>query len=120
MMRWYGGGMGLGGWLAMGLLWLLLLAVIVWLVVALASGRHDGARRMAVPYGQPWHGPVTQGPVGPMAPGPVGPMAPVPGGVGYVESPFEILDRRLAAGEIDVPTYQQLRAALLESRGGRQ
>lgn len=112
MMRWYGGGMNPAGWLAMGLLWLVLLGVIVWLVVALLAGRHDGTRRMVGPNGQPWHGPVAQGPFGPVAPG--------PGGAGYVESPFEILDRRLAAGEIDVPTYQQLRAALLESRGGRQ
>jgi uncharacterized membrane protein len=28
------------------------------------------------------------------------------------DEPREILDRRLAAGEIDVPTYQQLRATL--------
>ena len=32
----------------------------------------------------------------------------------------QTLSAMLAAGEIDVPTYQQLRAALLESRGGRQ
>jgi hypothetical protein len=36
------------------------------------------------------------------------------------ESPFETLDRRLAAGEIDLETYQQLREALLKSRGGPQ
>ena len=120
MMRWYGGGMNPGVWLVMGLLWLVLLGIIVWLVVALLAGRHDGTRRMVGPNGQPRHGPVAQGPFGPVAPGPVGPMAPGPGGAGYVESPFEILDRRLAAGEIDIPTYQQLRAALLESRGGRQ
>lgn len=113
MMGWYGGGMGPWGWLAMGLLWLVLLAVIVWLVVELVSGRHDGARRMVGPYGSPWQGPVAQQ-------RPVGPTAPAPGGVGYVESPFEILDRRLAAGEIDVATYQQLRSALLESRGGQR
>jgi putative membrane protein len=38
MMGWYGGGMGWGGWLAMGLFWLLLLAVIVFAVVRLLPG----------------------------------------------------------------------------------
>jgi putative membrane protein len=38
MMGWYGGGMGWGGWLMMGLFWLLLLAVIVFLVVRLLPG----------------------------------------------------------------------------------
>jgi putative membrane protein len=35
MMGWYGGGMGPGAWLLMGLFWVALLAVIVWLVVKL-------------------------------------------------------------------------------------
>ena len=118
MMRWHGGGMGVGVWLAMGLFWLVLLAVIVWLVVALATGRHDGARRTGGAPGQPWQGPVGPGPVPRQAAG-LPPTAPGAYGTGYVESPFQILDRRLAAGEIDVPTYQQLRAALLESRGGQ-
>ena len=83
----------------MGVFWLLLVALIVWLVVQLARP-HD-ARRL--PAAQP-------GP-GPAAPG--APMTP------YVEA-FLILDRRLAAGEIDLPTYHQLRAALLQSRGGTQ
>ncbi len=38
MMGWYGGGMGWGGWFGMGLFWLLLLAVIVFLVVRLLPG----------------------------------------------------------------------------------
>jgi putative membrane protein len=105
--------MGVGVWLVMGVFWLLLLAVIVWLVVALATGRHNGVRRAAMAPGQPWRGPVGPGPAGP-------PMGRPMGAYGYAESPFEILDRRLATGEIDVPTYQQLRAALLESRGGPQ
>jgi putative membrane protein len=33
------------------------------------------------------------------------------------ESPFEILDRRLASGEIDLDTWQAQRAALLSARG---
>lgn len=35
MHGWYGGGMGWGAWLGMGLFWLLLLGLIVWLVVRL-------------------------------------------------------------------------------------
>jgi putative membrane protein len=38
MMGWYGGGMGALGWLGMGVFWLLLLAMIVWLVVWLLPG----------------------------------------------------------------------------------
>jgi putative membrane protein len=33
------------------------------------------------------------------------------------ESPLEILDRRLASGEIDLDTWQAQRAALLAARG---
>jgi putative membrane protein len=39
MMGWYGGGMGAGAWLFMGLFWVALLALIVWLVVQLSSSR---------------------------------------------------------------------------------
>jgi putative membrane protein len=35
MMGWYGGGMNVGAWLFMGLFWVTLLALIVWLVVRL-------------------------------------------------------------------------------------
>lgn len=42
MMGWYGGGMGWGAWLAMGLFWLLLLAVIVLLVARLLPGAGRG------------------------------------------------------------------------------
>jgi putative membrane protein len=38
MMNWYGGGMGGGAWLFMGLLWLALIGLIVWLVVRLLPG----------------------------------------------------------------------------------
>jgi len=37
-MGWYGGGMGPLGWLAMGLFWIMLLGLIVWLVVRLLPG----------------------------------------------------------------------------------
>lgn len=113
MMHWFGPGPGFGAWVGMGIFWLLLVALIVWLVMQLATYGRDERTRPAPRGGAPWLGPVG-GPV----PVPPVPSAPA-GGVRYAESPFEILDRRLAAGEIDVPTYQQLRAALLESRGGQ-
>jgi putative membrane protein len=80
MMGWYGGGMGPLGWLAMGLFWLILLGLIVWLVTRLLPA-----------------GGGTTRPAG--------------------ESPLEILDRRLASGEIDLDTWQAQRAALLAARG---
>ena len=45
MMGWYGGGMGWGGWLVMGLFWLLLLGVILYLVVRLLPTGSSGAGR---------------------------------------------------------------------------
>jgi putative membrane protein len=36
------------------------------------------------------------------------------------ESPLEILDRRLATGEIDLATWQAHRAALLGAQGDRK
>jgi putative membrane protein len=40
MMGWYGTGMmGLGGWLFMGLFWVALLVLVVWLVVRLLPSR---------------------------------------------------------------------------------
>ncbi len=101
-MRW-GMGIGLFG---MGVFWLLLIALIVWIVVQLASPRHDERARGFTAGGRP----------APFGPGPMGGVPPV---TPYVEA-FLILDRRLATGEIDVETYQQLRAALVQSRGGVQ
>jgi len=77
MMGWYGGGMGPLGWLAMGVFWLILIAVIVLLVIRLLPGSSGGATR------------------------------------GTGQSALEILDRRLASGEIDLDTWQAQRAALL-------
>lgn len=37
---WYGGGMGVGVWMIMGLFWLVLLAAIIWAVVRLLPARH--------------------------------------------------------------------------------
>lgn len=85
-MGWYGGGMGAGVWLLMGLFWVALIAVIIWLVIRLLPAKGDAA-------------------------------PPVPPEIAS-ESPLEILDRRLARGEIDLDTYRAQRAALLESRGG--
>ena len=85
MMGWYGGGMGGGAWLLMGLFWV---ALIVWLVVRLLP---DRAATTAPP------------------PSPLPPAQ---------ESPLDILDRRLARGEVDLETYRAQRAALLEARGG--
>ena len=100
MMGWYGGGTGVGAWIMMGLFGVLLIGAIVWLVVHLAtSGRGSG--QAAGGYG-PWDGAGTGRAV-------AAPRTP---------SALELLDHRLAAGEIDAATYQQTRAALLETRGG--
>lgn len=85
MMGWYGAGMGNGAWVFMGLFWIALIAVIIWLVVRLLPER-----------------------AGTTPP----PQLPAP------ESALEILDKRLARGEIDLDAYRAQRAALLESRGG--
>jgi putative membrane protein len=80
MMGWYGGGMGWGAWLAMGLFWLVLLGLIVWLVSRLLPGSDGGTTRNAG------------------------------------ESALEILDRRLASGEIDLEAWQAARTALVAAR----
>lgn len=84
MMGWYGNGMGTFGWLGMGVFWLALLGLIVWLVVQLLPGSGDG-------------------------------MAPTRG-----ESALQILDRRLANGEIDLQAWQAQRGALLGAQGDRR
>ena len=83
-MAWYGGGMGPLGWLAMGVFWLALLGLIVWLVVRLLPGSGGATTRA------------------------------------NVDSALEILDRRLALGEIDLDTWQAQRAALLGARSDRR
>ncbi|MDO8105679.1 hypothetical protein Q6348_00520 [Isoptericola sp. b441] len=105
MMGWhdYGWGMTGFGWLFMGLFWLALLGVIIWLVVRLLPGR--STQQQAPP------------PAVPPAPPAAAPPAPHGSGPG---SALDILDRRLAAGEIDVETYRATRAALLEGRGNPQ
>jgi putative membrane protein len=80
MMGWYSGdGMGSLGWLGMGVFWLILLGLIVWLVVRLlpdSSSSSSPAR-------------------------------------GKGDSALDILDRRLANGQLDLPSWQAQRAALL-------
>jgi uncharacterized membrane protein len=98
-MGWYGGGAAVGMWVIMILFWLLLIGAIVWLALVLtklarqadstAPGAPPGATRPSQPP------PPPQGP-----------------------SPLEVLDHRLAGGEIDLETYHQIRATLLGPRGG--
>jgi putative membrane protein len=80
MMGWYGGGMGAFGMLGIGLFWLILLGLIVWLVIRLLPGSSDSQTR-------------------------------TPG-----ESAIEILDRRMANGEIDMEAWQAQRASLLAAQ----
>ena len=76
MMGSYRNGIGSLGWLGMGLFWLLLLGLIVWLVMRLLPGTTG---RTSDPTG---------------------------------DSAAEILDRRMARGEIDVSEWKTQRAAL--------
>ena len=89
MMNGLNGGMGAGGWLFMSLFWVLLLVVIVWAAAQLFPGRRASAA--------PATGPSPEPPLG---------------------QPQQILDRRLASGEIDVATYEQLRETLAKPGAG--
>jgi putative membrane protein len=80
MMGWYGGGMGALGLLGMGVFWLILLGLIVWLVTRLLPASGEQPTR-------------TSG-----------------------ESAVEILDRRMANGEIGLEVWQAQRAALLAAQ----
>ena len=77
-------GMGVAGWLLMTVLWVGLMAAIIWAVVSLFPGRH-----------------ATE-------------SSP-----DRSERPEEILDRRLASGEIDSATYDELRSKLRVARAER-
>jgi putative membrane protein len=79
----FGGfGMGAGGWVLMSVFWIVLVAVIVWAIVRLVLSRTDDVREPQRAAAEP------------------------------AEKPREILDRRLASGEIDVETYEELRSKL--------
>lgn len=93
MMGWYGGGMGAGMWLVMGLFWIALIALIIWLVIRLL----------------PSHGQAGTTTASMTLPAPQ-----------VQESPLDILDRRLAQGEIDLETYQVHRATLISARGAQR
>jgi uncharacterized membrane protein len=79
MMDGWDGGMSTAGWLVMTVLWIVVIAAIVWALANLLPSRRDAP-------------------------------SPPP------ERPEEILDRRLAQGEIDAPTYDELRAKLRRAR----
>lgn len=75
-------GMGVAGWFLMTLLWIALIAAIVWALASLFPSR--GATDSSSP-----------------------------------ERPEEILDRRLARGEIDPATYDELRSKMRAARAER-
>ncbi len=83
MNGWYSG-MSAGGWILMSILWVLLIALVVWAVANLLGG---GPRRVER--------------------------------TDLAERPEEILDRRLASGEIDSGTYDALRGKLREAHAAR-
>ena len=78
-------GMGVAGWFLMTVLWVVLIAAIIWAVANLFPGRSSG---QAAPDERP-------------------------------ERSDEILDRRLASGEIDSATYDELRTKLRAARAER-
>jgi putative membrane protein len=85
MMGWYGNGsLGSLGSLGMGVFWLTLLGLIVWLVVRLLPVSGGGPSRNTG------------------------------------ESALEVLDRRLANGQIDLEPWQAQRAALLGVQDDRK
>ncbi len=82
MMNDWDGGMGVTGWLLMTVVWVALIAAIVWAVARLFPSRRDGSTVMP-------------------------------------ERSEEVLDRRLAHGEIDQATYDELRGKLRAARAER-
>jgi len=75
--------MGAQGWVLMSVLWVVLIAAIVWAMATL-FGRNDRTS-----------------------------------GATIADRPEEILDRRLASGEIDSDTYDTLRSKLTAARAQR-
>ena len=72
-------GMGVGGWVLMAVRWVMVLALIAWVVARLWPAR-SGTEKDA--------------------------------GEASADGPRGILDRRLARGEIDAETYEELREKL--------
>ena len=79
----FSGGMGAAGWVLMSVIWVVLIAAIVWAIAAL-FGRNDRSNSVTT-----------------------------------AARPQEILDRRLANGEIDHDTYDALRAKLQAAHAQR-
>ncbi len=84
-------GWGSGWWVLMPLLWVVLIAVIVWAVTQLFPGRSNHSQATYTSESRP--------------------NKPR-------EAAEEILERRLAKGEIDIETYNATREALRTSRSG--
>lgn len=93
-MGWYGGGMTGFAWMGMGLFWLALLGLIVWLVIRLFPGTSQEPKAAAA------------GAISPEA------SASAPA--------LAILDERLASGEVDIETYRTIRTLLVEGREGKR
>ena len=86
----YGYGMGAGGWIAMAVFWIGVIGLVIWLVArSFPSSRRDDGVGGAQP------------------------------GIAQGETPDQLLDRRFAAGEIDVATYDSMRATLRANRSGK-
>ena len=79
----FSGGMGAAGWVLMSVIWVVLIAAIVWAIAAL-FGRNDRSNSVTT-----------------------------------AARPQEILDRRLASGEINHDTYDTLRAKLQAAHAER-
>jgi len=92
MMGWNNGSMAAGGWIFIGLFWIVLIAASTWLVLRLVPSKTR--TNSAVPAS-------TSGIVAPGR-----------------DSPFDILDRRLANGDIDAQTYHVHYVALTAARAG--
>jgi putative membrane protein len=89
MMGWYGNGVSGAApfmWIGMGLFWIVLIGLVVFLVARLLPGSGSAAQ----------------------APAGAGPRA--------AENAEQILDRMFATGEIDEQTYRARRGALSEMR----
>ncbi len=89
MMGWYGGGLNGAApfmWIGMGLFWIVLIALVVFLVLRLLPGSGAASR------------------------------SPSTSGQRAAESAEQILDRMFATGEIDEQTYRARRGALSEMR----
>ena len=98
MMGWYGGGMTGFAWMGMGLFWLALLGLIVWLAIRLLPGKSQEPTAASTAA-----------------------ISPTASSVASAAAPaLAILDERLASGEVDVETYRTIRATLVEGREGKR